>query len=86
MFGNELPFISCGKAMLFAALYLLISLALIAGAAFFFGRALATLRGNSAASAPRLSPTDRILARTSREEIVARLERQFHSSPSYPDL
>ncbi len=72
--------------MLFAAVYLLISLALIVGAVFFFIKALGTLRSNGEARAPRLSLTDRILARTSREEIVARLERQFHSSPSYPDL
>ncbi|MFQ3679023.1 MAG: hypothetical protein SNJ60_00730 [Pseudanabaenaceae cyanobacterium] len=72
--------------MLFAALYLLISLALIAGAAFFFAKALGTLRGNGESLSPRLSRTDRILAQTSREEIVARLERQFHSSPSSPDL
>ncbi|MGQ9866320.1 MAG: hypothetical protein ACUVSQ_08590 [Pseudanabaenaceae cyanobacterium] len=72
--------------MLFAALYLLISFVLIAGAAFFFAKALGTLRGNGEASTLRLSATDRFLAQTSREEIVARLERQFHSSPSSPDL
>ncbi|NJK60149.1 MAG: hypothetical protein HC918_07825 [Oscillatoriales cyanobacterium SM2_1_8] len=61
-------------------------MALIVGAAFFFAKALGTLRRNGAAGPVRPSPTDRLLAQTSREEIVARLERQFASSPSSQDL
>jgi hypothetical protein len=80
--------------MILAVTYALVSTLLVLGAIFFFGRALKNL--SYAANkdtetktserflerSPDLSAIDPLYQGANREEIVAKLERQFRSSPS----
>jgi len=77
--------------MILAISYVLVSTLLVLGAAFFFSRALKSL--NYAASnsgiepklserSPNASPDEPAYQAANREEIIAKLERQFRSSPS----
>lgn len=70
--------------MILAITYILISGLLVLGAAFFFSRALKNLNPSSSLSTEQLPSTGAspYYGTSSREEVIAMLERQFRSSPS----
>jgi hypothetical protein len=80
--------------MILAITYVLVSTLLVLGAIFFFGRALKNLShaankgiGTKASESllersPDISTSDPLYQGANREEIIAKLERQFRSSPS----
>ncbi|NJK34494.1 MAG: hypothetical protein HC919_05820 [Oscillatoriales cyanobacterium SM2_2_1] len=62
--------------------YLAISVLLILGAFSFFWRALKSFRTLSPSTPPPTFSVDQLANAEQRQEIIAMLERQFHSSPS----
>ncbi|MDX1977459.1 MAG: hypothetical protein SFT94_07275 [Pseudanabaenaceae cyanobacterium bins.68] len=68
--------------MILAITYILISGVLVLGAAFFFSRALKNLNPSASPDQLPIPGTTPYYGTSSREEVIAMLERQFRSSPS----
>ncbi len=62
--------------------YIAISLLLVLGALSYFWRALKSARTPIPPAPPATFSVDQLANAEQRQEIIAMLERQFHSSPS----